>query len=88
MILGVWIISIVIAGAIDGSKGNSVIGGVLWAVCLGPFGILVPLCWPAKQPQAIESGNKAICPACRSYVPTAATKCRYCTSDIIPPVQA
>jgi ribosomal protein L40E len=82
VIIGIWVLSIVAAGAIDGAKGNSVIGGVMWAVFFGPFGILVPICWPAKMPPAAEVGKQALCIACRSYVPTNATKCRYCASDI------
>lgn len=89
----IWLLCAVIASAAASGRG---LNGCLWFAIgffLGPFGVLLALLWPANRPvqvaissaDDVEPGARIVCPNCRSFVPAAATICRYCQTRLVPP---
>lgn len=83
-IVAIWFVCAIVGAMIDAGKKNSVYGGFLVGLLFGPLGVIVAACWPSQKVEvpAAEGGDRMLCPACRSYIPATATKCRYCASDI------
>ena len=71
LILLLWLSTIFISGWLANKKGYSAFEGVLWALFIGPFEILVILfIWKYK-------GSKK-CPQCAEMVKKEAKVCRFC----------
>lgn len=85
-----WLICGFVAAAVANSRGASGCAGLFWGILLGPFGIIIAFILNPKNPQPVltqtarsetEEGEQRICPHCRSYIPSAATVCRYCQRE-------
>lgn len=97
--LFVWGLCGILAGAIASSRGAGGCFGAILGFLLGPIGVIIACVLPSNRavpvviqnagpavPPSVESGNQQTCPHCRSYIPAAATVCRYCQRDIPAPV--
>jgi hypothetical protein len=96
--IAIWLICAVICAAAASARGlNGCLWSVL-GFLLGPLGVLMALLWPTPQkvitvvqhrsPIALqgetEPGEQKLCPFCRSWIPAAASVCRYCQRAIGP----
>ena len=82
----IWVVCGLIAGAIAENKGRSGCGGFAIGVLLGPLGIIWALVMKTDQTKvddkSLKSGKMKKCPACAELVKAEATKCRHCGEDL------
>jgi hypothetical protein len=78
------------SGTIAQAKGHGFLGWLFLGFIFGPFALVVVACMPSIEPvpvvlwDSVEEGEERICPYCRSWIPCAASICRFCLSDVKP----
>ncbi len=89
MIVFLWLLFGLASATIAYYKGHSFIGWLLLGVLFGPFAVVVIAFIPANHPEPVvqaevEEGMERVCPRCRSWIPCAASVCRFCRSEVTP----
>ena len=86
VIVVIWAVCGLIAGAIASGKGRSGCGGFAIGFLLGPLGIIWALVMSKDEAKvedkAVKSGKMKKCPACAELVKAEAAKCRHCGEDL------
>ena len=89
-LLIVWLLCGVAAALVMQNKARSGCGGFAIGFLLGPIGLIVALVMAPDHREAerksLQSGDMRRCPHCAELIRLAATKCRYCGSNV-PPVE-
>ena len=89
-ILFAWLVCGIVAGFIALARGASSCAGTIFGFLFGPLGILIACFLPSNKPTpvviqgtaAVEPGAEKLCPHCRSYIPVAASVCRFCQREV------
>lgn len=81
LLVPLWAAAVWICGDQAQAKGRNAAAWAVASVVTSWFAVLVLLCLPPK------TVNPRACPACGSTIPGAATRCRFCTSEVAPTVR-
>jgi len=94
IVIAVWIICGIGAGAIASSKGRSGCGWLILGFFLGPLGLIISAGMSnekqtaalarLQQTQSATVGELRACTVCAEQIQRAAVKCRFCGTDITP----
>lgn len=89
--LVIWTMCGCASAVISSNKGQGGCAGFAVGFLLGPLGLIIVACLPptdralvrkAQLTSQAEIGAQKTCPYCRSFVPAAATVCRFCQRDL------
>lgn len=86
MLYLLWIVCLFLGPVISSNRGNSGVAGFIWALLLGPIGVVIVLVIPKNhskiETNQLRTGGMRKCPLCAELVKPEAVKCRHCGSDI------
>jgi hypothetical protein len=68
----------VVSSVIAYSKGRNSLGWFIAGLAIGPFALVV-----AALPPVPRDGQYARCPVCAEVIPSEASICRYCNTEIV-----
>ncbi len=77
-VIVLWIVSFVCTGLLSYRKHRDMDMWLIAAMACGPLSVLL-LLFLGEGSNEVPHRSERQCSACFSYIPTAATRCRYCT---------